>query len=116
MSEVTVVLNVNEVAVTKQVTDLEVVQLVQEVGLTSPGPQGPPGPTGPAGAAGGSVFEHDQVAPSASWLITHNLGRFPHISVLDGSNNLVLTDVEYTSLNTAVLTFPLPVTGKAVCS
>lgn len=107
MSEVTVVLEVNEVAVTK---------VEQSVGLTSPGPQGPAGPQGPSGAAGGSVFEHVQSSPSATWTINHNLGRRVHVSIFDDSGNLVLSDVEHGTVNQATVTWSSPTTGSAVIS
>lgn len=116
MSEVTIVLNVNEVGVTQQVTDVDVVQLVQTVGLTSPGPQGPRGPAGPAGAAGGSVFEHVQSTPASTWNITHNLGRFPHVSLLEDDGTEFEADVVHSDNNTVVVIFPSPHTGTAIVS
>jgi hypothetical protein len=116
VSEVTVVLNVNEVAVTKQVTDIDVVQLVQQVGLTSPGPQGPRGPAGPAGAPGGSAYEHVQSTPAATWIITHNLGRFSHVSLLEDDGTEFEADVVHADINTVVVTFPSPHTGTAIVS
>lgn len=116
MSEVTVVLNVNEVAVTKQVTDIDIVQLVQTVGLTSPGPQGPRGPTGPAGAAGGSVFEHVQSVPASTWTVQHNLGRFSHVTLLEDDGTEFEADVYQADINTVVIQFPSPHTGTAIVS
>lgn len=116
MSEITVVLEVSEVAVIKQDFDLDLVQLVQSVGLTSPGPQGPRGPAGPAGAAGGSVYEHVQSAPSSVWVITHNLGRKVHVSLFGDEGEVILSDVEHGSVNQATVTWSSPTTGSAVVS
>jgi hypothetical protein len=116
VSEVTVVLSVNEVAVTKRVTDLEVVQLVQEVGLTSPGPQGPPGPRGLPGAAGGSVFEFTQSTPAATWIIDHNLGRKVQVTIFDANGQVVYSDVTHGSVNQTTIYFASPVVGSALIS
>lgn len=135
MSEATVIRSINQIAVTappklaitvtRPVLKVEPavtrVLLEQPPALTvaSPGPQGPPGPEGPRGvpgSAGGSVFRLDQTTPAATWNVVHNLGRYPHVSVLDDGDNLILTDVFYADLDSLVLTFPNPVTGKAVCS
>ena len=107
MSEVTVVLEVNEV---------EVVKVNQEVGLTSPGPQGPPGPQGNPGAAGGSVYIHNQSSPAGSWIVNHNLGRLAFISVFNSAGEQIITDIDQSDPNTASISFATPTSGKAVVS
>lgn len=84
--------------------------------VTAPGPQGTPGPTGPAGTPGGSQFLLNQVVPAATWLVQHNLGYFPHITLLDASGDVGFTDVHHTDINAAVLTFASPTTGKVIAS
>lgn len=86
------------------------------VAVTAPGPQGPQGAQGPAGAPGGSAYVHTQAAPSASWVIDHNLGRKVHVSVVTDLGRLVFADVEHGSLNQTTVTFPGPVTGAAILS
>lgn len=107
MSEVTVVLEVSEVSVTRA---------EQFVSLAAPGPQGPPGPQGSAGAAGGSVFEHTQSVPSSSWVLDHNLNRKVHVSIFSDSGELVFADVDHGSANQATVTFFTPTTGSVVIS
>lgn len=83
------------------------------------GPPGPPGPPGLPGGAGGGYYVHVQTAPSASWVIDHNLGQRVHVSVFDTITapfRLVYADVEHGSLNQATVTFPYPVVGTAVLS
>lgn len=87
--------------------------------VAAPGPQGAPGPPGAdgqPGTPGGSQFLLNQTAPSATWLVQHNLGYLPHITIIDASGEVVLTDIHHTDVNQAVLTFASPTTGKAVCS
>lgn len=92
---------------------------VTTVELTAPGPQGSPGPPGDdgqPGTPGGTQFLLNQVVPAATWLVAHNLGYFPHITILDSSGEVVLTDIHHTDVNNAVLTFSSPTTGKAIAS
>jgi len=80
------------------------------------GPEGPmstvPGPQGPPGASG-STYIHTQGPPSAVWVITHNLGWWPAVSVVDTGGSLVEPDVHYDSINQVTLTFGSPTSGKA---
>lgn len=105
VSEVTIVLVPNEVAVTQVVNGLD---------LTAPGPQGPPGPSGPAGAAGGSVFEHVQSVASNNWVINHNVGRRVAVILFDDDGNVVQSDIEHGTVNQATVTWSSPTTGSAL--
>ncbi len=105
VSEVTVVLEANEVAVTKASTTLE---------LNAPGPQGPRGPQGLPGASGGTVYLHEQGVPSASWVINHNVGRAVSITLIDALGNVVHSDIEHNSINQATVTWSSPTTGSAL--
>ncbi len=116
MSEVTVVLDVNEVVIAKQVTDLDVVQVVQEVALTAPGPQGPRGLQGPAGVPGGAFLVHEQPSPAGSWIVNHNFGRPVFVTVLNSAGRQVLADIDQSDPNTASIIFATPTSGKAVVS
>lgn len=61
-------------------------------------------------------YLHVQSSPASTWTITHNLGARPNIDVLDSSDNEIIADVHHVNTNVAVVTFPSPATGKAVCS
>jgi hypothetical protein len=76
------------------------------------GTQGPQGVQGPPG----STYIHNQTSASASWNVNHNLGQFPNIAVVMDDGTVVAADVDHTDTNSAVITFPSPYTGKAVCS
>lgn len=77
------------------------------------GPAGTQGATGPPGVGG--IYDHHQISPAATWTITHNLGKYvePLLLLDDAPARRVLTDVDLPNTNTAVLTFPYPVTGWA---
>ena len=76
------------------------------------GEQGPQGEVGPAGE-GDLNFTYDQTTPSAEWTITHNLGKFPSVSVADSSGNQWQTEVEYVDQNTCIVRFSAAFSGKA---
>ncbi|MEU8829354.1 hypothetical protein [Streptomyces sp900116325] len=73
---------------------------------------GPPGPPG----ASGSTYQHTQTSASATWQVAHNLGRPPNISVLRPDGRVAYADIEHTTANLAVITFPTPIAGTATCS
>lgn len=57
-------------------------------------------------------YTHVQ-ASSASWIIPHNLGKIPSVTVIDGSGNRVHGDVTYTDLNNLTITFNTAFAGTA---
>lgn len=118
MSEVEIVQQVVHVTTVAGATVVNAEQ-VQAISVAAPGPQGVAGPAGAdgqPGTPGGSQFLLNQVAPAATWLVAHNLGYFPHITILDSSGEVVLTDIHHADVNSAVLTFASPTTGKAIAS
>tara|TARA_R100001079_G_C4438618_1_gene147663 strand:- start:902 stop:1255 length:354 start_codon:yes stop_codon:yes gene_type:complete len=52
------------------------------------------GTQGPAGA-GDLNFVHTQSVASSTWLVTHNLGKYPSVSVVDTSETEVVGKVIY---------------------
>ena len=52
-------------------------------------------------------------SPLASWVITHNLGNFPSVTIVDTNNEIVIGDVDYTSSNIITVTFNNPFAGCA---
>jgi hypothetical protein len=60
-----------------------------------------------------SHFEFTQGVPSTTWDITHNLDKFPSISVVDTANTLVVGSYEYINKNRVILSFSTAFAGKA---
>ena len=58
-------------------------------------------------------FVFTQGIPSATWNITHNLGKFPSVSVVDTADQLMYGDTEYINENSLTITFSAPFSGKA---
>lgn len=59
------------------------------------------------------TFVHTQSSPASIWTITHNLGRFPAITVVDSANSVVDGDILYITENQLTLTFVGAFSGKA---
>lgn len=67
----------------------------------------------PTEAGGDKTYVFTQATASNIWEITHNLYKYPSVSVVDTGGNVVIGDVEYTSLNTLVIKFTAPFSGTA---
>lgn len=67
------------------------------------------------GGGGGSdaFFEYDQVVPASTWVITHGLGKFPSVTVVDSSGDTVFGDVHFNDTNTVTVTFSGAFSGVA---
>lgn len=75
----------------------------------------PDGVTHTIGGSGSGdlTYVHNQSTASATWNITHNLGKYPSISVVDSAGNDVVGDYDYTGINSVKLTFAGAFSGKA---
>tara|TARA_R100001510_G_C7565508_1_gene143952 strand:+ start:214 stop:471 length:258 start_codon:yes stop_codon:yes gene_type:complete len=67
---------------------------------------------------GDITFTHNQSSTSNTWVITHNLHRFPSVTVVDSADTIVQGTVVYNSNKQLTITFfaegsPLAFQGKA---
>jgi hypothetical protein len=60
-----------------------------------------------------ATFEFTQGVPATTWNITHDLNKFPSITVIDTGNTVVTGEYNYTSNKTVTLTFSAAFAGKA---
>lgn len=58
-------------------------------------------------------FTFEQAIPAMSWVIVHNLNKYPSVSVTDSAGSEVICEVEYDSLNQVTLTMSAAFAGKA---
>lgn len=83
------------------------------------GPQGPKGDTGATGVAGANGIDgdkhyaHDQSIASATWNITHNLNKYPSVTITDSAGDEVEGEVRYNGVNSLTVKFSAPFAGKA---
>tara|TARA_Y100001938_G_C7947880_1_gene357694 strand:- start:188 stop:442 length:255 start_codon:yes stop_codon:yes gene_type:complete len=67
---------------------------------------------------GDITFTHNQTTTSNTWVINHNLNRFPSVTVVDTGNNVVIGTIVYNSKKQLTITFfsqgsPQAFQGKA---
>lgn len=58
-------------------------------------------------------FVFDKQTPAAVWVVVHNMGKFPSVSIVDTANDQVEGEVRYNSNNQLTITFTAAVAGKA---
>lgn len=109
--DVSVTVEDSEETVLVEVTSLPAAVEVQVPGPA--GPMGPAGPQGPAGASGDLYYVHAQVSASATWTITHSLGKYASVTVVDSGQNIVEGDVQYIDTDSLVVAFSVPFSGNA---
>ena len=64
-------------------------------------------------ASGDRKYVHRQLQPSSSWYISHNLGKYPAVSIVDSSGNLCVGEIVYHDENALTANFAAPFSGKA---
>jgi hypothetical protein len=69
--------------------------------------------TSSVAVVGGATFTHSQPSSSSTWTITHNLGRFPSVTIVDSAGNVQIGEVLYTSSNSITVTFASAFGGYA---
>lgn len=60
-----------------------------------------------------STYVHTQSTAASVWTITHNMGKYPSVMVVDSAKNVVYGDVKYDGLNRLTLTFSATFSGYA---
>lgn len=65
--------------------------------------------------SGAAYYTHNQQSAATEWIINHNLGRYPAISVMSVGLVEVLSDVVHVSANQARVYFSQPYAGLAQC-
>lgn len=60
-----------------------------------------------------SFFDYEQQVPSATWVVTHNLGRLPSVTVIDSGDNIVIGDILFLNNNQVEISFTGSFAGKA---
>ena len=58
-------------------------------------------------------FTFTQSTATDTWNITHNLGKFPSVSVVDSGNTIVYGNIDYIDNNSLTITFSAAFGGKA---
>jgi hypothetical protein len=101
-----VIVNETPVEIVTEDGDAQVFVTEDVVSVVSVGEQGPPGP-------GQTTYTHNQGSASATWVITHNLGRHPSVVVIDSAGSVITPDVQYDSAYQVTVRFSAAFSGKA---
>ena len=64
-------------------------------------------------SGGDKSYTHTQGSASATWNITHNLGKRPSVAVQDSAGTDVVGQVSHTNSNSLTITFSGAISGKA---
>ena len=86
-------------------------------GATGTGVQGIQGIQGASGAGTQVLaYMHTQGVSSDTWVIAHNLGFHPNVTVQDSAGNIVEGEIAYTNTNSLTVSFASAFSGKAYLS
>jgi hypothetical protein len=69
---------------------------------------------GPAGAPGGTNDPFEQLVAAAEWIVNHNLGRRPAVTLLSTGGVEMVAEVLHVSLNQFRVYFDQPRAGLAI--
>ena len=61
-------------------------------------------------------YVHTQIAAANNWTITHNLNKYPAITIVDSGGTVVIGEIEYINLNLVYVKFNGIFSGKAYCN
>jgi hypothetical protein len=69
--------------------------------------------SGPGATGGDLSYVFTQATAATSWSVTHNLGKYPSVTVVDSGNSVLLADVHYVDTNSLTVNFGAATSGKA---
>ncbi|HET6887692.1 MAG TPA: hypothetical protein VFH87_07805 [Candidatus Udaeobacter sp.] len=71
---------------------------------------------GGGGTGGDKNYVHVQNLAADTWVIFHNLGKYPAIDVIDSAGSVVIGEISHMDLNSSMVTFSVPFGGVATCN
>lgn len=58
-------------------------------------------------------YVHEQQVASTTWVINHNMNKYPSVNIVDTANDEVTGEVKYNTLNQITISFTAAFSGKA---
>lgn len=58
-------------------------------------------------------YVHTQTVASSVWTVSHNLNKFPSVTIVDSANDEVFGEVKHVDENNVIITFSAGFSGKA---
>ena len=65
------------------------------------------------GLTGDKHFVFTKSTPDSVWDITHDLDKYPSVTIVDSAGSVVIGDITYTSKSALTVTFSAAFSGKA---
>lgn len=59
------------------------------------------------------TYIYTQIGAASVWYITHNLGKYPSVTIVDSGDNVVYGDLIYSSADSLTAKFSAPFSGRA---
>jgi len=93
--------------------NVSVTQAPQQNTIVIPTPTTSVSVKGVTGGGGDAHYTHVQGVAEATWEVTHNLNKRASVTVVDSTDNVVIGEIEYLTMNTVRLKFAGAFSGKA---
>ena len=61
-------------------------------------------------------YETSVSMPSKNWEITHNLNKYPSVTITNNENQVVIGDITYINKNKLTVSFSAEFSGKVICN
>lgn len=71
------------------------------------------GEKGDTGSGGDKNYVHTQLTSSDTWVITHNLNKYPSVTTFDSTGEEVIGDITYNNVNQVTISFAGAFKGRA---
>lgn len=60
-----------------------------------------------------TTYTHNQISASREWLVCHNLGKHPSVTVVDSASTVVVGDIAYLNTEELIISFTSEFSGRA---
>lgn len=92
-------------------TDMALAERISALELNCGG--GGSGSGGTTGGEGDKYYYHSQALAAEEWVIEHNLGKYPSVTVVSSAGEEIYCDKKHLSINKVVLNFGTAISGAA---
>ena len=65
---------------------------------------------------GDLTYIHDQTVASDTWIVNHDLKKYPSVTIVDSAKTAIYGEITYTDLNSLTISFSSPFAGMAYCN
>lgn len=65
---------------------------------------------------GDKNFTFSQGVPTSTWIVPHNLGKLPSVTIIDSAGDQVEGSIHFDSINQVTITFSAAFSGVATCN